>query len=306
VTGPHLADEQLCALLDAAAAGHGAEAAAAPARRHLEDCAGCARRLAALGTVRRVLGTAVPAVPAATRAASIRAVVDGFGAPAAVPPAPPPPPSRTRLRLAVGAVAAAALAAAVVTPLALSHGATSSTTASGARHSAAADRGRAPAPAPVPSTTAPFAPGSSANGGSSSDSSATGALAQSASRGIADLGPSPSLAALAPQLSALAVAPSAAVAAPASTAAGTGATAVTTTPAAPAVTVPAGLLGPFSACLGPAQAAAPGRSVERLATATVDATPALVFLFGPGSTSAALAVAVAQQGCAPLGTATVG
>ena len=299
-TDPHLTDDELSALLDHALEG------AAP-RRHLQGCASCRGRLARLDGARLLVRTPVAPVPASLRSSSIRAVLDAVAGPPAPAPATPPEAARDvrgpavirvlrRPRVLVGAAAALLLGAAVATPLALSGSGTTSSGSTASRRLPDAGR-RAPA---GPATTGkPGAPSDALAPAPLAQASGTGSAGALGGLGVTDFGVASSVGQLRP---ALAVPASAATTSPGSA-------------SAPQEAAPHGAATPvtvFDACLPAASAAAPGRAVRQLGTATVGGSPALVYVFGPpvtgsptGRAAPGLAVVTGRGGCTVLGTTTL-
>ena len=349
-TDGHPTDEQLSSLLDGAAgfddagterdgdrhedarhgdrhedAGHGErhEDGGPKLAEHLAGCAECRARMAVLGAVRDLVRTPVAPVPPHVRAASIAAVLResdaaladadadadadagigaGTGVGAGRPSGPTPIKGRRRPLVLVGSAAAVLiLAAAVGVPLALS----GRTTSGGSTASTAAEASRGAASGGVAS--------GAPHGGSSLG---TSALSKFANAPVTDLGPLDSVEALGAGAASLGLRNSAAT---------PNAAAVPGTAGA-APTVPGSSVGgafaplptsstisAFERCFSSAvRSAGAGRTVQALATAEFEGTPAFVYVFQtvsagstPANSARPFAVATAQTGCRVLGTSSI-
>ena len=305
MTDGHLTDEQLSSHLDVASGAARQETTAPSIEEHLVVCAPCRQRLAALEAVRSVLRTSVPPVDLGDRSASIafvmatveesRSDVDTSAGPGADGRRAPVPITRRRPQVLVGAAAAVlVLAAAVGVPLALAGKSAPHTTAS------------------APSAGANSAPGETHRGALGSGPKSVNAADTFSNLGtigspevlrarVAEVLPSAS--------SAAAPTKQAAPASPPSPTNGSGTGNRGSTVAGPfGVQLGAGRLGQFEQCLSSAtRAAGSTRTVQLLATATFSGTPALVYVFGPGSSPSASGpaarsevVATARGGCRVL------
>lgn len=311
MTDGHLTDEQLSSHLDGVSARDLDEKSAPSRADHLAACSTCRRRLAALGAVRDRMRTPVEPVAPEVRAASIASVLRaaghdrsgegdrneaGVGEPDGVPAAPIVM-SRRRPQVLVGAAAAVlVLAAAIGIPLALSGGSTS-----GGSEASGPARASVSAPAGV-------------NG--------TAGLSQHVTSAVSDLGTLESVGALRSRVDGLL--PAASSAAPTGQAAtgaipGASPPVPAASPTAPGPSgsgsqdlnnpfgVPQATTSQFEQCLSSARrvagSASPARTVQLLATATFEGTPALVYVFQPETgTDVRLAVVVARDGCKVLTT----
>lgn len=324
----HLTDEELSAHLDEVSGGtamgqdngddgdNGARAVA-----HMTRCAPCRRRADELDQARQLVRTPVPPVPPSVKAAAIAEVLRAGGATTRIDASSAddgPVPFRRRPRMLAGVAAAVVVLASVgvALPLALSgsHVTAGSSAARAPRapaaHTGTGDLGRAGSSAasssgPLASGSGSSSAGASALGPTSSPSSPGGAAPPSPSDAtgeaegqvtpqgglpslVPDLGSVASVAALRPLLAA-----------------------TTTSGSATPITQESS----FERCLATATASAgQGRSVERLATATITGTPVLVYVFGlapgvsgstAGTTAEGIVVVTASSPCRLVGTASL-
>ncbi len=336
MTGPHLTDEQLSERLDGATAraevpdplpGSGPD--------HLVGCVACRQRLEALAGARDLVRTPVAPVSESLRAAAVADVlrsVDETVAPRSVRTGVGSSWALRRPRVLAGAAAVVVvLAGAVAIPLALSHSTTTSDrSATGTSRSHASSR---PGVTPTPqqglsgpgSAQAPVAPGATGTAtgeGSSSGSPPAGPTAVPGSAAVPGTTGAPGSATGVPPtaegapLTPGAGAPAAAPGLGTSISRGAVALGPVRSIGALRSRVPSierpgtrattSARSAFQACVARAAAAAGGgRAPERLATATVGRTPALVYLFGASGAPdprSPVVVATAKRGCRVLGT----